>query len=1227
MRIKKLDLSGFKSFCDKSSLDFRSPISCIVGPNGCGKSNIVDALRWAMGEQSAKHLRGASMEDVIFNGSDARGPSGMAEVSITFDNDGRVPVEYLNYNEITVSRRLHRDGTSEYLINRVPMRLRDVLNLFLGTGVGTKAYSIIEQGRIGLIVSARPEDRRHFIEEAAGITKYQRKKKAAERRIAATEQNLLRVTDIIEEIGKRLGSLKRQALKAERYRSYKQEMRDIELWAATHQMLEYTAETNFLVSTRDDRKGQRELAETALLKAEADLTTARLSTVELEEKVSHSQEELYSLENQIKLDETNIQFQGKEAEDLERRADEAMAEVEELRAHLEGADEELARAEEEAATHGEQQRELRERLETREEELFARRGHQGEIQRTLVGEQNELNQAERSLAQGEAVLRSLAERREDLAERLARRHGEMERVVVRRKELRESADTLRSELNGLQADVAQILAKREELLARQAELTTVCLKGEAELDTLRDALHRRRSRLDSLKEIEKRYEGFNRGTRAVMKRLNGNARDRGVLGLVADKLETPDRYEAALEAVLGQRLGTIIIEDPKVGLESIEYLKANAEGRSSFMNRWACKGKMLEEAPVGFIWDATATGSAPMMAAPAASAGGGGMGMMEMTPALAEAGVCGPMLSLIEVDSEVENVAETLLGDVLVVESLEQALGLWEGMDNKTLVTLDGEILSADGTLTGGSQDAELSGVLRQRREIKELTGIIVEMEAEYEEALERHLANKTEANTLKISLDDLDRERHQGDKEIITRDKDHSRVESEERALAARRVELEREAAQFDEKERLADEQEITVRAELAQARQVVAVNQDIIQLLQGALARAGEAAERAAVRVTEVKVELAQAGARLRSAEDTIRRISETSRERRVRIQRLNESAERGRVRSKDLRAEVGRLEQELVGLVERRLERQQGMEKLRGDYEARMAEVQAHELEVRAARKMGTELGEDLHQLEVTLSQLSLNLKHLEEQIWERYHEELRLVAGDFHMRAPVTEEQLERMEKLRHLIQRMGEINLTAIEEFEELNERFEFLTGQKDDLEGALSQLRSAIRRINRTSRKRFKETFEKVNALFQEIFPRLFNGGKASLKLTESEDILQAGVEIIAQPPGKKLQSIDLLSGGEKALTAVSLIFSMFLVKPTPFCLLDEVDAPLDEANVKRFGDMIKEMSVNSQFIVISHNQRTMEIADRLYGVTMEEPGASRLVSVNLQQGQDLTKE
>ncbi len=1216
MRIKKLSLSGFKSFCDRSTLDFRSPISTIVGPNGCGKSNIVDALRWAMGEQSAKHLRGKSMEDVIFNGSEGRGPSGMAEVAITFQNDGRVPIEYLNYSEITVSRRLHRDGTSEYLINRVPMRLRDVLNLFLGTGVGTKAYSIIEQGRIGLIVSARPEDRRHFIEEAAGITKFQRKKKAAERRIAATKQNLLRVSDVVEEIEKRLGSLKRQAQKAERYRKYREEMRDIELWSASHRMLELMAETHYLSSTQGDRERQREEADAALLKAEADLELARLSTVDLEAKVGRRQEELYSLENQIKLDENNIQHMGHEADDLERRSEEADSEVTELRTQMESDEQELHRAEQEAATHGEHEQELQERVATRERELFARRAYQSEVRAALEAERDELHGAERTQAQGEAVVRALSERRSDLADRMDRRRVELERVDRRREEVETSLVGLDGKLGGLRAGVEEMGQQQTELRERLGELAGVCQKGEQELEVLRTELHRRRSRLASLEEIAKRYEGFARGTRAVMKRLNGHAREEGVLGLVADKLEPPDRYETALEAVLGQRLGTIIVEDEKVGLDNIEFLKSHAEGRSSFMSRKSNRGRALRDAPVGVVWEA----GAAMEGQGGGTAASAGMGMQ------AE-GVCGPMLQLINTDPEVAQVAETLLGDVVVVETLDQALDLWDSLEDRTLVTLDGEILGVDGTLTGGSNDAELSGVMRQKREIKELSGIIEELEARYQEVLDQHLARKTEEATLEQRLEQLTRDEHQGDKEIITLEKDLSRLDSERAAMALRREELERESAGIDQLERDADDQERTVQAELQQAERALAVGRDIAALLEQELERSAGLAEAALARVTEAKVELAQAGARLRAAQDAIRRITELSHERRARITRLAASASEGRARAEELRGQVEELEQGLVELVEKRLDSQQGMEQLRSEYDERMQAVTALELEVRAARKRGADLGEGLHQLEVTLSELSLNRRHLEEQIWERYHEELRLVAGDFHLRAPVTAEQLERMEKLRHLIHRMGEINLTAIEEYEELSERHEFLTRQRADLDDALAQLERAIRKINRTSRKRFKETFEKVNKQFQVTFPRLFNGGKARLTLTDPENLLETGVEIIAQPPGKKLQSIDLLSGGEKALTAVSLIFSMFLVKPTPFCLLDEVDAPLDEANVKRFGDMIKEMSLNSQFIIITHNQRTMEIADRLYGVTMEQPGASRLVSVNLQQGRTLVQD
>ena len=1215
MRIKRVELVGFKSFCDRMRIDFQNRITGVVGPNGCGKSNIVDALRWALGEQSARHLRGKTMEDVIFNGSDSRGPSGMGEVTVTFDNDGRMPVEYLDYTEIAVTRRLHRDGTSEYLINKVPVRLMDITNIFLGTGVGTKAYSIIEQGRIGIIVSSRPEDRRHFIEEAAGITKYQRRKKTAERRMDRTRQNLLRVSDVLEEIGKRLSSLRRQARKAERYKLYREELREIELWAAAHRMLEQMAEEKFQGAKLAELTQQRELVQADQDRGEAELETARVTIMEEEQKVNESQEQLYTLDNRVKLNEQNIQFQTQEADALEQRASEERGEVKDLRAQVADSQEDLTHAREQVKVLSRRRSVLGDALGHREERLDDMRADLVQVREVLEQEKGEVTGAERTVAQNDAMVRALQQRRKDVLERLDSRRQEMGRVAERTRELSDTARILEQDLETLRENVDDLDQRRQQIKARIGEAGMDAQRGEAELEVLRDELHRRAAKLESLKEFERKYEGFSRGTKAVMKRLNGNAKDEGVQGLVADKVEAAGMYETALEAVLGQRLGTIIVDNDRVGLEAIEFLKANAEGRSTFINRWSKHNSIFERAPVGFVWE------------PGGTEGGGDQVGDSLQCA---AGVHGPMLKLIAFDREYVQVAEGLLGDVLVVENLKSALDLWDGLEDKTLVTLDGEILGPDGTLTGGSIDAELAGVLRKKREIKEQTAIIAEMEAQFKQALDKHLSLKTELAGLDQALEQATHEAHQEDKEILTRDKDLSRITSEMETLGQRQSELVHEKGKMRRVVEEMDEQERELCRETDECLACIQLASDMVYLLAREDLRLGAVVDDASAEVTNARVGLAQVEAQCWAMEENVRRIDEVIGERGDRIQRLEESASTDDQRAVELRGQAQRLQEELEELVTKRARKKDELEARRTAYDELQGELGEQDVALKSVRSELTGLEKEIGTLQIRLSELAMGKRHLEEQVRERAdsaNEELMSILVDYHLRPPVTGEQLDRMAKLRQLLDRFGPVNLTAIDEFEELSERYEFLSTQRDDLEGALTQLQRAIQKINRTSRRRFKDTFDLVNNKFQEIFPRLFNGGRARLTLTEPENLLETGVEIVAQPPGKKLQSIDLLSGGEKALTAVSLIFSMFMVKPTPFCLLDEVDAPLDEANVVRFGEIVSEMSSNSQFIIITHNRRTMEIADRLYGVTMEEPGISKLVSVNLDEGQSYVDE
>ncbi|MCA9671094.1 MAG: chromosome segregation protein SMC [Myxococcales bacterium] len=1225
MRIKRIDLCGFKSFCDRMHLDLRQSVTAVVGPNGCGKSNVVDALRWAMGEQSAKHLRGKAMADVIFNGSDSRGPSGMAEISITFENDGNVPPEFLQYNEITVTRRLHRDGTSEYLLNRLPVRLRDVTNLFLGTGVGTRAYSIIEQGRVGLIVSSKPVDRRYFIEEAAGITKYRRRKQAAERRMDATRNNLLRVTDVIEEIGTRLGSLRRQAKKAERYKQYKTEMRDIELWAASHKLLELVAVAKVIEGSVADIERERVQAASTLSESDATLAAAREEAARHERALNGQQEALYQIDNRVRLGESQVEFQLHEATELDQRAERADVEMQELARQMEDSEAQREKVAEELSLFSQRRDELQQELLSREVVLGDCREESGAFERTIEDERAAASDAEQAAARAGAAQRALRQRRDDLGQRAERAREESVRVDVRRAELELVANDIDGQLGGLRTDLEQLVQRREDAQARSEMLAQTAERGEAELEVLRTELHRRRSRLASLQEIQQRYEGFGRGTRAIMQRLNGEAHSRGVFGLVADIIEAPHRYETALESVLGQRLGTVIVESEQVGLDAIRYLKDHAEGRSSFIPRENPRAtSLLANAPVGVVWDSDGGGllgggGAGGVAAAAATA----RRLMLMPPPslLQRRGVIGPLLELVRCKGEYRRVAESLLEDVVLVESLEVARALWDDFEGRTLVTLEGEILHPDGTVTGGSLDAENSGVLRQKREIKELGAIIEGLEADYERALDAHVAVKAELAQLRQVLDEATRDGHDRDKAILTREKDLGRIGSEIEGLELRRQELDRELEELEGSLRDLAEEEQRLHEEIVAARAAARLAHDTLHLLGRARMRVRTSLEAAQTAVTNGKVAFAQVGASCDALVQQGEQLTRLGEERTLRIQRLQEGAAEGRERAQVLRAKVDEQKTELESLRAERAAQQQALEKGRAEYEARLEKVAEIDGSLKSLRERIAELDAAIGEKRVERRELAMRLEHLDEQIFERYHEELARVAGDYHLRPPVGEDQLERLEQLRQLCHRMGEINLTAIEEYEELKQRFDFLDGHKSDLEDALSQLTRAIQKINRTCRKRFKETFDAVNERFQVLFPRLFNGGNARLVLTDESgdgDVLQGGVDIVAQPPGKKLQSLDMMSGGEKALTAVSLIFAMFMVKPTPFCLLDEVDAPLDEANVIRFREIVKDMSDQSQFIVITHNRRTMEIADRLYGVTMEEPGISKLVSVKL---------
>lgn len=1319
MRIKRVEIIGFKSFCDRAVIQIDSPITSVVGPNGCGKSNIVDAIRWCMGEQSAKHLRGKAMEDVIFAGSESRGPAPMAEVSLTFDDVGfsretleqaqrsdeaeaeralasigalggdAVPagelgdsnaeasdagepseapeplvelapegadeagvasgdsaeapaieglwrdaegnpiaspteevaelladkppmLNFAEYTEVTLTRRLYRDGTSQYFINKTPCRLRDITDFFLGTGVGTKAYAIIEQGRIGQIVSSRPADRRLIIEEAAGITKFKAKKKAAERKLEQTRQNLLRVSDIVTELDKRMGTLRRQAQKAERYRKYKAELRDIELWRASHRFLELRAEHQ-LTSGEAERIGH-ELAgaREQWASQDAHVVAERGELATEERRLSAAQDSLYELDNRIRLTESKLGFERREAEELVSKVAAATTEIADRIALRDRAAQELEAEQAQLAALSEEVGREAEVVSGREAEHAACRADSSELQRRLDAARAELGRHRTQVATAEAELGAMARRREESQARQRRLTEERELHAERLASAERDAkrvDGLLAELRQTRLDLgsqAESFEARRELLAEDVS------RGEAEVETLRNELHRRSSRLTSLREIQERYEGFARGTRAVMQRAG---EDDKILGLVADVIRAPESLEVAVEAALGDRLGGVLVADAGAGRDAISYLKETGGGRSAFVP--VAGAPIAEEGQARAPW---AFGTLDAALEQGGIVVEDRTGLTAAAAAVGGQGVLGRMVDLVELDEQYPGVGQRLLSDFVVVDSLDRAMALAEHGVAETLVTLDGDIVDR-GVVAGGSRDAQGAGVLAQKREIRDLEEIADHLQRDLTEATARLVTARTDLKAVTKAIEGLRGQVHQGDLEIMGHEKDSTRLRQElERArerltqVGGELVELEARIEGLD-----VEEAEAARRKDAAVA---AASELEAHQLeLTSQLVAARERLEALAAALTEARVRAAQLGEKRASLVAATLRLASARAEHEARVERLGAEVEDSQARIAALHADTERLANELEAARQDRLAAAQSLAEGRAQYDRRGQALAEVELSVRALRGQCDRLAQELGALELRRNQVVMNQQVLENGIYDRYQLELAGVVADYHQRPLVSEVEEKRLAELRDLIERMGtDINLTAIEEYAEVSSRFDFLSAQRADLDRAVDQLQKAIDKINKTSRKLFKDTFAAVNATFKEVFPRLFRGGQAALSLTggEDTDLLEAGIEIMAQPPGKKNSTVEQLSGGEKALTAVALVFSIFLIKPSPFCILDEVDAPLDEANVDRYNELVREMTDRSQFIVITHNKRTMESADNLYGVTMQEPGVSKLVTVNL---------
>ncbi|HUL32216.1 MAG TPA: chromosome segregation protein SMC [Thermodesulfobacteriota bacterium] len=1180
MKLKSLEAIGFKSFVDRLHLSFPGGITTIVGPNGCGKSNFVDAVLWAIGERSAKHLRGKLMEDVIFNGTDGRKPLGMAEVSLTFSNeDGSAPKEYEQYSEITVTRRLYRSGESEYLINKVPCRLRDITDLFLDTGIGMNGYSIVEQGRVETLISANPQDRRFLIEEAAGIAKYKERKRLALMKMEATQQNLLRIQDIIAEVKRQIVTLERQVKRAEEYKAVRKEVKEIEIRFALQEYAELSekgeAARGYLKALRDRETG----ISTQTAQKEAFVEAKRLEATEEEETLRKLQEELFNLGKKIQRMENEIEFFKREEGSFRRQENQFIEEVRESLRAWRGARREQKRVEQAGQGLEAERRENEEILREWESLFNDFRTTHHELSEELEAEKVHLIDTLTQLTSLKNRLTHLEERTEDFQKRIRSNAEESEQVSLKLKQLEEaiSEKTKEKELNlSIQSTYQEERVRWE----REAEgLREVLRRNQAERSALEEILRQDRSRYLSLKELQENYEGYEKGVRSILLRKKEEQEAwKGILGSVADILEPDPKYEIPLEAVLGQRLQYLIVEEGREGEGAIAFLKRESLGRGSFIPR-EVEGIGLEN--------------------PTSGEGGGPI----------------PLSHFVNVKEGFGAIGTFLIGDVGVVEGWEEAVRwMRNGGGFRTLVTLEGDILERSGVISGGSRDQGL-GLLERRREIRDLEQRVKEKEEACWKASVEEERLQTEIRDKETLLEGRRKEIQEKEIELLHQERDLEGLNKEISQFFQRREVLRFEQQQLEEEKEDLEREKKEVSARMETGEAAKKEREEQVQSWKKKAEEIGEGTEELGEKITEKKVFLASLEEKQKGLESQIQTLSESQRSLKEQIFKKVKGIKECREETASLRDKIQQWEKELEeGLQRHRLEEER-LSTQKEKVETLLNEWKEMEASSKYLRRELEEVRQKIHEEEILASEVQLKLTHLQESIKDRYGATLSTSIGVSPAEFP-REEMSKRLTELKSALEGFGEVNLMAIEEYQELKQRHDFLSEQQSDLHQALDSLKKAILRINRTTTKRFLETFHLVNERFKEVFGRLFKGGQASLVLMDEEDPSTTGIDIIAQPPGKKLQNIDLLSGGEKALVATALLFGIFTIKPTPFCLLDEVDAPMDDANINRFIELVKEFSKTSQFIMITHNKNTMEAAQTLYGITMETPGVSKVVSV-----------
>lgn len=1184
MYLKRIEIQGFKSFANKVDVQFEGGITGVVGPNGSGKSNISDAIRWVLGEQSAKTLRGGKMEDVIFSGTESRKPLGYAEVTLVLDNkDNKLKIDY---SEVCVTRRVFRSGESEYYINRTSCRLKDIKELFMDTGVGKDGYSIVGQGKIDEILSTKSEDRRNLFEEAAGIVKHKTRKEEAQKKLEKTKDNILRINDIINELEIQIDPLKEQSIKAKKFNELSVKLKDLEINI-------YIREIDKLREQLEHLNNQKELVDKQLKEnedkrneLEEKYSEAKTEIENMDSQIENIQNLKYSTQNQIEKNQGEIKLFNEKSSILEREMERINKDIEDLNSTITNIKDERTSIEGRKLEVSNRLDLLNCNVQEKSDKLLEISREMEDKERYIEEKKTNVIEILNLISEKKSSINGINSFNQNIDKRIKQIQGEIEELNESRLENEENIENIDKEAQGMikRLDELELLKRNYDTDKAQKERT---LKATIHrVNSLNAKVQGMKSNYKLLSDMKNEYEGFYSSVKnaLIAARKNHNL-GKGVKGVIAELVQVNKKYERAIEVALGSSIQNVVTETPEDAKLLINYLKKNKLGRATFLPMSSIKGRSINN---------------------------------HETKLLNQSGVLGVASELINYDSMYKNIIQNLLGRTLIVEDINTGIRISK-ISNFSLkiVSLDGDVMNPGGSMTGGSYKTNKTNLLGRERQINELKENVAKLEDELnreknsEETIKNQLkeidslllSSVGDINEINVNLAKIENKKSQIEEEINKTERTYKKYESEKEQLSK-----EREESKSSIEEIQKEMEELRNKNELAQG--------SIDKIIKD-FEEERDIKDRLQNEITDIKVNAASYKQEIISIEDAIKKLQEERLVSSKRIEEKRNEHEENLHSLKEIKEKSLEIDQEKVRLNTSLLEYDDKLREIKEHRSSFMESFYAEQEKLKEMNRKINDLQKSLNIIDTKHAKYNVQLENYNNKLWDEYDMSYQMALRFKKEIDSVTKVQNE-IRSIKKDIRELGNVNLGSIEEYVRVKERYEFLIDQKEDLINAKESLNKVIKDLETRMMQQFIENFEIIKDNFKEVFKELFGGGKADIYLEDHDNVLTSGIEIVAQPPGKKLQTLTLLSGGEKALTAIALLFAILKTKPTPFCILDEIEAALDDANVYRFADYLKEFAKDTQFIVITHRKGTMESVDALYGVTMEEKGVSRLISVKL---------